>query len=270
MNTLRRAAVHCAARTATLAFAVLLCGSAAHAGIFDDDEARKAIIEMRNRVTALETQGRVRNDELATVNTQLVEQVAAMRRSLLELNNQIETLRTDLAKLRGNDEQVLRDVADVQRRQQDLAQSMDDRLRKLEPSKVSVDNREFVAGQDERKAYDDALETIRSGDFDLAVTKLETFGRRYPTSGFVDSARFWLGNAQYGKRDYKDAIATFRGFVASAPDHPRAPEALLALANSQAEMKDAAGARRTIGELVKAYPASEAAKAGKQRLASIK
>ncbi len=258
------------ARAIAAAVVALACSSATHAGIFDDDEARKAIIEMRNRVTALETQGRVRNDELATVNTQLAEQVAAMRRSLLELNNQIETLRTDLAKLHGNDEQVLRDVADVQRKQQDLAQSLDDRLRKLEPSKVSIDNREFTAAQDERKAYDDALETIRSGDFDLAVTKLETFQRRYPTSGFTDSARFWLGNAQYGKRDYKDAIATFRGFVNSAPDHPRAPEALLALANSQAEMKDAKGARRTIDELLKSYPTSEAAKAGKQRLASIK
>ncbi|MEO5734017.1 MAG: tol-pal system protein YbgF [Rubrivivax sp.] len=270
MITLRSFAANRALRIPAFALAFLLCGSAAHAGLFDDEEARKAIIEMRNRVTALETQGRARNDELAAVNTQLVEQVAAMRRSLLELNNQLETLRTDLAKLRGNDEQVLRDVADGQRRQQDLAQSVDERLRKLEPSKVSVDNREFVAAQDERKAYDDALETIRGGDFDLAVTKLETFGRRYPASGFADSARFWLGNAQYGKRDYKDAVASFRGFVTSAPDHPRAPEALLALANSQAEMKDAAGARRTIAELIKAYPTSEAAKAGKQRLASIK
>jgi TolA-binding protein len=72
------------------------------------------------------------------------------------------------------------------------------------------------------------------------------------------------------RRDYKEAIATFRAFVAAAPDHPRAPEALLALANSQAEMKDTKGARKTIDDLIKAYPKSEAAQAGKERLASLK
>ena len=99
---------------------------------------------------------------------------------------------------------------------------------------------------------------------------LAAFQRRYPSSGYADSVRFWLGNALYGKRDHKEAIAAFRAFVNGAPDHPRAPEALLALANSQAEMKDTRGARRTLDELIKTYPQSEAAQAGKERLASLK
>jgi tol-pal system protein YbgF len=81
---------------------------------------------------------------------------------------------------------------------------------------------------------------------------------------------FWLGNAQYGNRQYKEAIATFRGLVTAAPDSAKAPEALLAIANCQAELKDAKSARRTIDELLKAYPKSEAAQAGKERLASLK
>ena len=40
--------------------------------------------------------------------------------------------------------------------------------------------------------------------------------------------RFWLGNALYGKRDYKGSLAAFREFLAAAPQNPRAPEALLA------------------------------------------
>ena len=81
---------------------------------------------------------------------------------------------------------------------------------------------------------------------------------------------FWLGNAQYGKREYKEAIASFRALLAAAPDHPRAPEALLSVANCQIELKDAKAARRTIDELLKTYPKSEAAQAGKERLASLK
>jgi len=45
---------------------------------------------------------------------------------------------------------------------------------------------------------------------------------------------------------------------------------MLAMANCQIEMKDNRGARKTIDDLVKAYPASEAAAAGKERLGSLK
>ena len=135
---------------------------------------------------------------------------------------------------------------------------------------MTLDGREFVVERGEKAAYDEAMATLRSGDFEKAVSQFSAFQRRYPASGYANSARFWLGNALYGKRDYKEAITAFRAFVNAAPDHPQAPEALLALANSQAEMKDAKGARRTIEELMKTYPQSEAAQAGKQRLASIK
>ena len=89
-------------------------------------------------------------------------------------------------------------------------------------------------------------------------------------SGYGDSVLFWLGNAQYGVRQYKDAIASFRSLIAAAPDGPKAPEALLAIANCQAELKDSKGARATIGELVRTYPKSEAAQAGRERLATLK
>ena len=94
--------------------------------------------------------------------------------------------------------------------------------------------------------------------------------RRYPASGYAEAARFWAANALYGKRDYKEAVAAFRAFVAASPRHPRAPEALLALANSQAEMKDRPGARRTLDELVKTHPQSEAAQAARERLSALK
>ncbi len=94
--------------------------------------------------------------------------------------------------------------------------------------------------------------------------------RRFPSSGYRESALFWIGNAQYGKRDYKEAIASFRTLVTAAPDSARAPEALLAIANCQAELKDTKAARKTIDELLKTYPKSEAAQAGRERLVSLK
>ena len=260
-------AMHRWAPLACVLAALLAVGAPARAGLFDDEEARKAIVDLRARVAQGDETTKARIGEL---NAQLVEQLTALRRSLLELNNQIEAMRGEISKLRGNDEQIAKDLTDVQRRQKDLGQALDDRLRKLEPVKVSLDGRDFMVDPDEKRAYEEAIAVIRTGEFDKSVAALATFQKRYPASAYTDSARFWTGNALYGKRDYKEAIATFRAFVAAAPDHPRAPEALLALANSQAEMKDGKSARKTIEELVKVYPQSEAAQAGKERLASLK
>ncbi len=261
----------------------------AHAGLFDDEEARKAILELRQRLDQVNEQNRARqveqlaqlsaqlnsqlNGQVAQQNTQLTllnEQMLQMKRSMVELNNLIEQLRADNARLRGQDEQLARDLSEVQRKQKDIVQSVDDRVRKFEPVKASVDGREFLADPDEKRLYDEAIAVFRKGDFDKAANVLSAFDRRYPVSGFHESVLFWLGNAQYGKRDYAAAINTFRQLVTVSPDHPRAPESLLSIANCQLELKDPAKARITLAELAKAYPNSEAAQAGKERLASIK
>ncbi len=238
----------------------------AQAQLFPDNEARKAILELR----ATDEQQAKRLAELAAANKELLEQVQQLRRNLLDFNNQLEALRTDLARQRGSNEQLARDVAELQRRQKDIAQGVDDRIRKLEPQTVAVDGKEFLADAEEKRSYDEAFALLRAGDFAGAASALNAFARRYPASGYLDSVRFWLGNAQYGKREYKEAITSFRGFIAAAPEHSKVPEALLAIANCQAEMKDSKAARVTLNDLLKKYPQSEAAQAGKERLAALK
>lgn len=239
----------------------------ARAGLFDDDEARKAILDLRAKLEASNEANRAKQAEL---NQQMADQLAQLKRSLLDLNNQIELLRGDLAKMRGENEQLTRDVAELQRKQKDVTTGIDERIRKLEPVKVSIDEREFLADPEEKRLYDDAFALIRKSDFNAAAPALAGFLRRYPASGYVPSATFWLGNAQYGRREYKEAMASFRALLAASPEHPKAPEALLAIANCQVELKDAKGARKTIGELVQQYPKSEAAQAGRERLAALK
>ena len=280
-----------------LAVSLLASAGAAHASLFGDDEARKAILELRGRLAAVDEASKARDAEAQQAQSQALSQALArqaaqltqqstqqmaqqaaafeelvqtLKRSILDLNGQIEGLKGELARMRGSHEQLARDVAEVQKRQRDLAQASDDRIARLEPIKVALDGQEFTAAPEEKRSYDEALAVMRTGDFDKALAAFAAFQRRYPGSGYAEAARFWTANALYGKRDYKEAVAAFRAFVNAAPKHPRAPEALLALANSQAEMKDRPGARKTLDELIKTYPQSEAAQAGKERLATLK
>lgn len=240
-----------------------LGAAAVSAGIFDDDEARKAILDLRQSVETL-------RGESKQIEARTNEDSALAKRSLLELQNQIETLRSEMSKLRGVNEQLMRDVADMQRRQKDIAQGVDDRLRLFEPVKVSVDGREFMAEPVEKRDFESALAIFRKGDFSSAQTVFLEFLKRFPNSGYWTSSLFWLGNAQYATRDYKEAMINFAALVAKSPDHVRAPEAMLSISNCQVEVKDVRAAKKTLEDLIKSYPQSEAAVAAKERLVRLK
>lgn len=237
-----------------------------HAALFEDGEARRAIIEMRQRVDGLQQSGQRSAEELR----KLSEENSQLRRSLLDLQNQIETLRVDQAKLRGQNEQLLKDAADLQRRQKDIAQGVDERLRQFEPVNVKLDGQEFQADPAEKRDFEAALAVFRSGKFPEAGVAFAAFVRQFPRSGYAPTARFWLGNAQYATRDYKEAINNFKLMLSEAPSHARAPEAALSIANCQIELKDTRTARKTLEDLVRAYPQSEAAMAAKERLSRLK
>ncbi len=243
-----------------LATALLLSLStvAAQASIFADDDARKAIVDLRQRLSQMDARSQAQSEELQT-----------LRKSLLDLNTQIDQLRGELAASRGAQENLTRELSELQRKQRDLLNATEERVRRLEPVKVTVDGREITVEPQERRGYEEAVAQLRSGDFNAAANALSAFLRRWPATGYAESAQFWLGNALYGKRDYKEAIAAFR-VTAAAVDHPRAAEALLAIANCQVEMKDNKAARATLNELLKAHPNSEAAKAGRERLSALK
>jgi tol-pal system protein YbgF len=255
---------------ALLGGVLLLAACHAHAGLFDDDEARKAILDLRQRIDTNRSAADAATQKLGEDLKKANEDNAVLRRSLLDLQNQIEALRSDLAKLRGQDEQLARDVADIQRRQKDLAQGIDDRVRQLEPVKVSLEGKDFLAEPAEKREFEAALAAFRKSDFAAAQTQFVEFLRRYPRSGYGAVALFWLGNAQYATRDYKESVTNFRAMLTQSPDHPRAAEALLSIANCQVELKDPRAARKTLEDLVKAYPASEAAVAAKDRLTRLK
>ncbi|MDT8999258.1 tol-pal system protein YbgF [Paucibacter sp. APW11] len=250
-----------------LALAAGLACLPARAALFEDEEARKAILDLRAKLQQADEAQRGRAEQ---AQAQLQEQLGPLRRSLLDLNSQIESLRAEIAKLRGQNEQLARDLSETQRKLSDQSQGLEARLRTLEPQKVSLDGREFLVEPEERRQYEAAIGAVRRGEFGEAANSLNAFLKRYGSGGYADSARFWLGNAQYGKRDYKDAIATFKGLIVANPEHPRAAEALLALANCQIELKDVKAARRSLDDLIKAYPGTEAAQAGKERLAALK
>jgi tol-pal system protein YbgF len=189
---------------------------------------------------------------------------------LLELQNQIEGLKSEQSRLRGTLENLLRELTDIQLKQKDILQSVDTRLNRFEPVKVVLDGQEFQADPAEKKQFDNALAVFRTGDFAAAQSNLSGFLLSHPSSGYAPSALFWLGNAQYATKDYKESMLNFRKLLNIAPLHTRAPDAMLAISNCLIELKDLKAARKAMEDLIKLHPNSDAAQTAKDRLSRFK
>jgi tol-pal system protein YbgF len=283
-----------------------LGASTSQAALFEDDEARRAILDLRQR---LETQRQAQiqsSDQILQKSLdQTQKQIELLRKQLevdssqakqdgrlaaLQLQSQIEALKQEIANLRGEREQLLREINLLQRAQKDAGLDMEDRFQKLyelmakqenpaavkeEASKanklsVQVDGFEFLADPEEKRDFEAAFVLFRKGDFSAAAKEFGQFVKTYSVSGYKPSALYWLGSARFARRDFNEAIAQLRNLVTDYPNHARTPEAMLTIGNAQIEIKQSKEARKTFNELLKLYPATEAAAAAKDRLAQLK
>src|SRR5690606_33492173 len=224
-----------------------LASLSAHAALFGDDEARRAILEVRTKL-----------DSKADAS------------ALLDLANQNEQLRREIARLNGQIEVLTNELSNAQQRQKDFYTDLDNRLRKLEPQTVSVDGQDALVGQSEQKDYDAALTLFKSGDYKKSGAAFTDFIQRYPQSAYAPSAQYWIGNALYAQRDYRDAISAQQTLLKKYPDNPKAADAMLNIASSYMELKDRAAAKKTLQSLVSKYPNAPSAQTAKERLDLLK
>jgi tol-pal system protein YbgF len=236
----------------------LAAAAPAHAGMFDDEEARRQIADVQRQV---EAQGKT----LARIESEVTD-----KKALLELVNQIEALKGEIAALRGQLEVTANRVEGLDKRQKDLYVDLDTRLRKFESARVETEKAQAAAqaaAQAEQQAYEAGLNQFKANNYGSAIQSLQSFLGAYPQSQLASSAQYWIGNAHYALRDYKNAIAAQQKLIATWPDSGKAPDAMLNIASSQSEVGDINGSRNTLRTLVSKYPNSPAAEQAKQRLA---
>jgi tol-pal system protein YbgF len=210
--------------------------------LFSDDDARKAILDLRKTMAATQ----------------------------FELQSQIERLRADNAELRGKLERLEKQGEDMTSSQKTYYQDLDTRLGNFEPRTVTIEGVSGTVQPDEKKAYDDALKAFQAGSLKKADEGFSAFAKKYPSSPYLPLALFLSGNIKYANKDYTGAIAQLQGLIKRFPTHPRIPGAMLTLGNAQLESGNKAAAKKTFSEIVGKYPDTEAAKEAQQLIAATK
>ena len=228
------------------------------AGPFDDEEARKAILDLRTKVDNITRDLTARIDSKSDKTVQI------------EMLNQHEQTMQEIARLRGQIEVLANEVSKAQNSQRTLYADLDARIKKLEPRAEVVDGETAQVLPSEKQSYDSAMEVFKSGDYKRAAGALQDFVTRYPTSAYAANAQYWLGNAYYAQRDYKNAIAAQEAVVSNYGTSPKAPDAMLNIASNYIELKDKKNAKKVLQQLVSKFPDTAAAATAKDRLAALK
>jgi tol-pal system protein YbgF len=197
---------------------------------FADDDARKAIVELRQQIKTL---------------------TEANLRARVQLADQIEALEQEVIRLRGDMEQFGRPSAGLG-----------------SPGGTSGARAPDVKSSDprEQSAFDQSIESFRKGQYKEATENLTAFLTLYPDSKLTPTAQFYLGSSRYASKDFKGAIATLDAMVKKYPRETRAPDALLMIAGSQFELNNRPASKATLQRIVQEYKGTPAAETAAKRI----
>ncbi|MFD4840314.1 tol-pal system protein YbgF [Achromobacter sp. NPDC058515] len=217
-------------RPLIVATGLVLAALTAPAHAFSDDEARKAILDLRQQVQQ-------QNEQSQRAKLQLADQIQALQQEVAQLRDQLELVS----------------------RQQPSAKPGAAAGGSNPPGASAGDPQE-------QAAYDGAMDLFRKGQYKDAAESLAAFTALYPNSQLAPSAQFYQGSSRYALKDFKGTIEQLNGMVQKSPDNARAPDALLIIAGSQIELNNRAGAKATLQRIVRDYPTTPAASTAKSRL----
>lgn len=252
-----------------LALGVVLC-STAQAGLFDDEEARKQVLQLRAQMADTQRTLDARIGELQARIGELEAQ--AKNRSIIDLFNQVETLKTEFAKLRGQIELLQNEMENTQKRQRDLYVDLDGRLRKVEAQQAEQAAR-AAAGAAAAAAAAATPPPAPAGSMPPAVVGPTAVtpgsvepGRAMPPNVVVappatmdpvaEQRAYDQGLEHFRAGRFAEAVTAFQLFTRNFSRSTLVPSAQYWIGNSLYATRDFRGAIATQRQLIAQYPDS--------------
>lgn len=225
-----------------------------------------------------------------------LEQRAANDQGGTELVNQISQLRSEVQDLRGQIEVLQQQLEQAKQGQRSQYLDLDGRLNRLEggsptasavtpvvpiasaPSLgyevVTASSSEIPAAgasanADERSAYANAFDALKSGDYAESARRFRDFLSTFPNGQYAPNAMYWLGESYYVTQNYAMAGEQFQGLLDRYPNHDKAPGALLKLGLANYGLKQYDDAEIILREVLRRYPGTDVARTADDRLRAI-
>ncbi|KKN46215.1 hypothetical protein LCGC14_0675320 [marine sediment metagenome] len=210
---------------------------------------------------------------------------------LMNLISRVDQLQNEVKRLNGENESLRHELEQSQKRQREMYIDLDERLQQVTSNSVqpnstagndasnpvdesASDSAKLstapVAVENGEAAYQAALQTLRSGQYQQAIDALAVFPDTYPGSVYLPNAYYWQGEANYVLRHFEAAITAFQTVIDTYPASTKVADSMLKLGFSQYELGNVDAAKLTLNNVMQQYSNTSAAKLSKVRLDRIK
>jgi tol-pal system protein YbgF len=225
---------------------------------------------------------------------------------LTSLLTQVDQLQREIQRLNGTNEELNHKIDQMQQRQREQYLDLDQRITEIQKQPAisqtpavdnsppmdnesidseladsasqpntpdqadgTVDTLAPVAVESGEAAYQAALQDLRGGRYQEALTALGAFPQNYPNSTYLPNVYYWQGEAHYVLREFDKAIVAFEKVLSSYPDSNKVSDALLKRGFSEFETGDASKAEATLNQVIQQYPNTSASRLAQVRLDRI-
>ena len=115
-----------------------------------------------------------------------------------------------------------------------------------------------AAGVTPEEQYRNAFGLLRRQEFSEAESALSTFVKDHPNDPLAGNAQYWLGETYYVRGEFENAAIAFTEGFQTYPDSTKAPDNLLKLGMSLANLGKNEDACTTFGHLIDNFPNASA------------
>jgi tol-pal system protein YbgF len=117
-----------------------------------------------------------------------------------------------------------------------------------------------------RELYSQAYADFARGNYDLAMQGFAEYLRAYPGTDFADNAQYWIGECQYGKKLYAEAIDAWNLLLKDFPSSDKLPDARVKKGMALERLGRRSQALVEYRYVVDRFPTSQAARIARERL----
>ncbi len=221
------------------------------------EENNYKLQQLSDRLNKVSNDNQLRFQQLEN-NKIISEKVSAPKEVTIE--NNIPPVKKNETNILNSEEVIIEEEINsekekVNQDQEKVTESENIKLKE----KVNKPKTKILPKASTAEQYKYAMNIMKNGDFEKAETAFKEFVDTHPKHELAGSAQFWYAETFYIRQLYDDAATAFLDGYQKYPNSPKAPENLLKLGVTLAELGEIEQGCKMIINLKKAYPKTDAA-----------
>ena len=250
-------------RSSTLSVVAAVLAATGCVSTQDIESLSAQVSELQRQVLQLQTMTAAKQD-LENFQAALTQQNQGLLKAEADTRVELQALETRIGEIRAQLENTNVKLGDTSLQIAALLQD----VRTRQAALATPANPE-TAGEDPKALYEAAYNEYLRGNYEAALNAFASYLATYPATDLSDNATYWMGEAHYRQKAYRQAIQDFDRLAQQFPRSDKLASAALKRGYALLELGERAPGIAQLRQVVRDYPAGDEANLARQRLRDL-